>query len=210
MTERERLGALVESRRGNAALGWLLVAFVGSVVVGSAIQGDLLWAGFAAIVGALALVPAVAYRNPKVMLPWEVLALAALPLIGRVFATVPLTSRFATYLAVAAVALVIAVELHLFSPVLMTPSFAVLFVVVGTMATAGVWAVARWSLDLYLGTGFLLDPALSETEIEHRLMWEFVFSTGAGILAGVVFEGYFRRIARIEDRLPDRVEVSRP
>ena len=210
MADGERLGSLVETRRGNAALAWLLTVFVASVVVGSVLVGDLLWAGFAATVGALALIPALAHRDPQVMLPWEVLALAALPLIGRAFATVPLTSRFATYLAVAAVALIIAVELHLFTPVLMTPSFAVLLVVVGTMAAAGTWAVVRWSVDLLLGTTFLLDPALTEAEIESRLMWEFVFSTAAGVVAGIVFEGYFRRVARLEDRLPERVEVTRP
>lgn len=210
MPTRERLGEVVQTRRVNAALAWLLVGFVGFVVAESGLTGDLLWAGFAAAVGGLALVPAVAHRDPLVMLPWEVLVLAALPLIGRTFATVPLTSQFATYLAVAALALVIAVELHLFTPVLMTPSFAVLFVVVATMAAAGVWAVARWTLDLTLGTSFLLDPALTEAEIETRLMWEFVFSTAAGLAAGLVFEGYFRRLARLEGRLPDEVEGVGP
>lgn len=210
MADRERLTALVETRRGNAALVWILVVFVASVVVGSALVGDLLWAGFAAVVAVLAVVPAVAHRNPQVMLPWEVLALAALPLIGRTFATVPITSRFTTYLAVAALALIIAVELQLFTPVRMTPSFAVLFVVVATMATAGIWAVVRWSLDLTVGTTFLLDPALTEHEIETTLMWEFVFSTAAGLAAGVIFEGYFRRVARLDERQPERVEVSQP
>ncbi|MDZ7702168.1 MAG: hypothetical protein U5J98_08965 [Halobacteriales archaeon] len=210
MAQRERLGSLVGTRRGNAAAAWLLVVFVASVVVGSAAVGNLLWAGFAAVVGALALIPALAHRDPLVMLPWEVLVLAALPLIGRVFATVPLTSRFATYLAVAALALIIAVELHLFTPVRMTPSFAVLFVVVGTMAAAGSWAVARWGSDLFLGTTFLLDPALSEHEIESGLMWEFVFSTAAGLVAGGIFEGYFRRTDRLAGRVPDSVEGSRP
>ncbi|NIS31209.1 MAG: hypothetical protein GWN07_12830, partial [Actinobacteria bacterium] len=73
----ERLGSLVETRRGNAALAWLLVVFVASVVVGSVLVGDLLWAGFAAAVGVLALIPSLAHRDPQVMLPWEVLALAA-------------------------------------------------------------------------------------------------------------------------------------
>lgn len=209
MAERERLGALVETRRGNAALAWILVVFVASVVIGSALVGDLLWAGFAAVVAVLAVVPAIAHRDPQAMLPWEVLVLAALPLIGRTFATVPITSRFTTYLAVAALALIIAVELQLFTAVRMTPSFAVLFVVVTTMATAGIWAVVRWSLDLTLGTTFLLDPALSSHEIETALMWEFVFSTAAGLAAGVIFEGYFRRLARLDDRHPEGVEVSR-
>lgn len=209
MSTAERL-AVIEDRRVNAVLAWLLVGFVGFVVVQSLLTGDLLWAVFAAAVAVLALVPTVAYRDPHVMLPWEVLVLAALPLIGRAFATVPLTSRFATYLSVAALALIIAVELHLFTPVLMTPTFAVLFVVVGTMATAGVWAVVRWSVDLALGTSFLLDPALTDHEIETALMWEFVYSAAAGFVAGLVFEGYFRRRARLTPRLPEEVEVNRP
>ena len=210
MTGRERLGSVVEDRRANAVIGWVLVAFVGFVVVASVVTGDLLWAGFAAVVAGLALVPTAVHRDPTLMLPWEVLVLAALPLIGRTFATVPLTSQFATYLAVAALALIIAVELHVFTPVLMTPSFAVLFVVIATMATAGLWAVVRWSLDIALGTTFLLDPALSEAAIETGLMWEFVYSTAAGVVAGVVFEGYFRRRARLPDRVPERLEVRGP
>lgn len=210
MSGRERLGAIIRARRANAALSWLLVVFVGFVVLGSVLIGDLLWAGFAAVVLTLALIPAVIYRDPLVMLPWEVLVIAALPIIGRSFATVPLTSQFATYLSVAALALIIAVELHLFTPVLMTPPFAVLFVVVTTMATAGIWAVTRWSLDLLLGTAFLLDPSLTEAEIETRLMWEFVYSTAAGLAAGLVFEGYFRRRARLGARLPDGIEVEGP
>lgn len=200
-----RLGAVLETERTNALLAWLLVAFVGFVAVGNALGGDALWAGFAVVVLVLALLPAVAFRRPTVMLPWEVLALAALPLAGRAFTTVPVTGRFVTYLAVAALALVIAVELHVFTPVEMTPGFAVLFVVVGTLAAAGVWAVVRWVLDVSLGTTFLLDPALTPDEIERQLMWEFVYSTLAGVAAGVIFEAYFRRRDAGRDRVPEAV-----
>lgn len=196
MPDDDKLGAVLETERANALLSWTLVGFVGLVVVGSSTSGNLLWAGFALVVLVLAVVPALAYRQVGVMLPWEVLALAALPLVGRVFTTVPLTGRFVTYLAVAAMALVIAVELHSFTAVEMTPGFAVGFVVVATVATAGVWAVARWLADVSLGTNFLLDPTVSTTAIETRLMWEFVYSTLAGAAAGVIFEGYFRRRAR--------------
>lgn len=200
MSRSRRLGEVLEAERTNAAIAWLLVAFVGLVVFESLLDGDLLWAGFAVIVVALALVPIVAHRRPTEMLPWEVLALAALPLIGRALAANPLFGRFATYLSVAAIALIIAVELHTFTPVRMTPGFAVLFVVIATMATSGLWAVARWLLDITLGTGFLLVPGVPEAEIETALMWEFVYSTAAGVVAGVVFEVYFRRLARLDGR----------
>lgn len=201
MSGSRRLSLVLETERANAIIAWLLVAFVVLVVFESFLDGDLLWAGFAVIVVALALVPTVAHRSPAVMLPWEVLVLAALPLIGRALAANPLFGRFATYLAVAAIALIIAVELHAFTPIQMTPGFAVLFVVIGTMATAGLWAVARWIVDITFGTGFLLMPGLTEAEIETRLMWEFVYSTAAGVVAGVIFEGYFRRRARLDGRV---------
>jgi len=206
----ERVLDIVGTARGNAVLAWALVAFLGVVVAGALLRGDLLWAGFAAVVAALAVVPPVAYRNPRVMLPWEVLALSALPLIGRTVATWPLAGEFATYLGVAALALVVAVELDTFTSVGMTPGFAVVFVVVATMATAGIWAVLRWSLDVALGTAFLLDPALTAEEIETALMWEFVYSVGAGGIAGAVFEGYFRRHAGAADRVPEEVDPATP
>ncbi|USZ68061.1 hypothetical protein NGM10_15170 [Halorussus salilacus] len=192
-----RLDSVVEDERANAALGWVLVVFILLVAVESLLGGDLLWAGFAAFVAGVALVPAVVHRTATMMLPWEVLALAALPILGRTLATVVLTSRVATYLSVAALALIVAVELHLFTTVKMTHWFAVLFVVIATIAAAGVWAVVQWLSDVYLGTAFI--------ENEHRLMWDFVAATAVGGLAGVIFEWYFRRFARLDSRLPDDV-----
>ncbi|WP_135822751.1 hypothetical protein [Halostella litorea] len=192
---------LFRDRRLNAGLAWLLVGFLGVVAVEELLVGELLWAGFAAAVCLLSLLPFVAYRSPEVMLPWEVIAVAALPILGRAVATVPVTGTLATYLSVAAVALIIAVQLHVFTGVDMTYGFAILFVAVTTMAAAGTWAVVRWAADAQLGTGFLegfADP-------ERALMIEFVYSFVAGIVAGVVFELYFRRRAEPEERLPSDV-----
>lgn len=185
------IDALVGNERLNVALAWLLAGFVAFTAVGSSFVGDLLWLGFAAGVAALAMLPAIAFRSARAVPPWEVLALAALPLIGRTFGSGDV-SEFATYLSVAAIALLIAVELQVFTSVRMTSGFAVAFVVIATMATAGAWAVVRWVADLYLATGFLAS--------EEALMWEFVASTAAGIVAGVVFELYFRRRARAKAR----------
>lgn len=199
------LGRLIEDARLNALLSWGLVGIVLLVGAGSGAQGDLLWAGFAATVAVLAALPAVAFRSPRVTIPWEVLALAALPLVWRpsAVATGLGTGQIATYLGVAAVALVVAVELNVFTSVEMTDGFAVFFVVVATVAAAGIWAVVRWIPDVLVGTHFLLVPGVPEAEIERRLMLDFVASTAAGVLAGVVFELYFRRRARVETRLDD-------
>jgi hypothetical protein len=130
------------------------------------------------------------------MLPWEVLALAALPVAGRVFVAgrtvgeVTLTGRVMTFVAVAAVALILAVLLDRFTPVRMNDTFAVAFVVVTTTAAAGIWAVVQWLSDIYLRTGFLDRP-----HAEEALMWDFTAATMAGVLSGLLFTYYFRRRA---------------
>lgn len=195
---------LLGDQRTNAIIAWLVVGLILAAVAGSVIEGEPLWGIFTAALAVVTLLPPLSYRNVDVMLPWEIVLLAALPVVGRLFATVPVTGNLATYLSVAAIALIVAVELQLFTPVKMTARFAVVFVGVATMATAGVWAVVRWSADRLLGTAFILDPALSEHAIEEALMWEFVASTLAGIGAGVLFALYISRKVGTT-RLPEEV-----
>jgi len=195
---------LLGDQRTNAIMAWLVVGLILAAVAGSVIEGEPLWGIFTAALAVVTLLPPLSYRNVDVMLPWEIVLLAALPVVGRLFATVPVTGNLATYLSVAAIALIVAVELQLFTPVKMTARFAVVFVGVATMATAGVWAVVRWSADRLLGTAFILDPALSEHAIEEALMWEFVASTLAGIGAGVLFALYISRKVGTT-RLPEEV-----
>jgi hypothetical protein len=204
------LDRLVRDERLNATLAWLFVGFVLVVAAGNALIGELLWAGFAAVVAVLALQPPVRFRTPLAMLPWEVLALAAFPLIARTFTLLAAvgTGALATYLAVAAVALMLAVHLHVFTPVRMNGTFAVAFVIIGTMAAAGVWAAVRFGLDTLLGTTVLLKPGIDEAVIERNVMLEFVYSTVAGVGAGLVFDRYFRRRRARRERLPGDVESA--
>jgi len=199
------LGGVLTDARSNAVAAWLLTAVAVVAAVGNAVAVAPLWAGFALVVVALALVPPVKYRDPTAMLPWEVLLLATLPLLARVVVELAaLQGDVVTYVAVAAIALVVAVELHLLTPVEMNERFAVSFVVLATMAAAGVWAVVRYGSDILLGTTLLLPPgglAASEAALaaaEHDLMLEFVASFVAGIGAGALFEWYFRRRGRGE------------
>lgn len=209
--ERSELERIVTDERLNTLLAWALVAFLVGVSAANLATRQYLWAGFAAVVAAVALVPAATLGNARAMLPWEVLALAALPLLGPAAAAVvtplaPLLAETAgdlgAYLSVAALALIIAVELQMLTAVRMNYRFAVAFVVIATMATAGIWAVVRWVPDVLVGTTFILEPGVPEETIEHRLMLEFVYSTMAGVAGGIVFELYFRRRARISERLP--------
>ena len=83
----------------------------------------------------------------------------------------------------------------------MSDTFAVLFVAIATVATAGLWAEIQWLADIFFGTEFLLDGR-SEHAIETALMWDFVAATVAGVFAGVLFELYFRRYANTTPRYP--------
>ena len=228
MAERRDLGKLFEEHRLNAVVSWVLVAIVVLAAVEEVVLGDWLWTVFALAVAAVAVIPPVKYRRRLVMLPWEVLLLAALPVLGRtalvrglvndlVLATMPGVQEFlsaspvsstAAYVAVAAFALIVVVELHVFTPVKLTSGFAVLTVVVLTLAAAGVWAVVQWLSDVYLGTAFVVKPGLTPEEMDALVMWDFVAATAAGVLAGVVFEWYFRRRARGKSRLPAALQEA--
>jgi hypothetical protein len=188
------VAAVVRDTRRNARIAWAVVALLVALVGVELLAGSALRATFIASVVVLAVLPPLVYRSRRVMLPWGVLVLVAAPGVGYEFAGPGTLSEFATYLAVAAVALVVAVELHLFTRVEMSPRFAVGFVVVVTMAAAGLWALVRYGADLWLGTSFLLGAG-PPAAVEEALMWDFVYSTAAGLLAGVGFEWGFRRRA---------------
>lgn len=209
------LGDVLTDARPNAVAAWALIVVALVAAVGNAVAVAPLWAGFALVVIVLALVPPLKYRDPMAMLPWEVLLLATLPLLARVVVELAaLRGDVVTYVAVAAIALVVAVELHLLTPVEMNERFAVGFVVTATMAAAGLWAVVRYGSDILLGTTLLLPPGgvdASEEALakaEHDLMLEFVASFIAGIVAGALFEWYFRQKGRAETVIEGIEEVE--
>lgn len=184
------LSHVLEDKRWNAVLAWVLTLVLWLAELESLLDFDLLWAGFIGFVALIVILPALAYRDPSVMLPWEVIFLASLPILGTsidMLASIEpfLASTVATYIAVAAVALILAVELHMFTDVKMTHRFAVVFVVITTMAAAGAWAVLQWFSDVYLGTSFL--------HTNRMLMGGFLIATASGFGSGILFDLYFRR-----------------
>lgn len=168
----------------NAIIAWVFVGLLALVFVNSVLVSDRQWMVFVAAVGVIVLVPPVAFREWRVMLPWELLVLALLPILVRVLfgGTV---STFAVYFALAALALIVVVELHLFTSMHVTHWFAVALVVMTTLASGAAWAIVRWNFDQYLGTSYLTD--------NEALMMEFVWVTLAGFAAGILFDVYFRR-----------------
>jgi len=206
MTDSSRLSPVLEDGRWNAWLAWLLLAVLLALLAEYILLTEYLRAGLVVVVVSLGLLPPLAFLDWRVTLPWELLGLVVLPVgLPAVVSADPL-ELVAAYLSVAAVALVLAVELDVFTGVQMTESFAVAFVVIATVAASGIWAVAQWLSDLYVGTTYILDPTLDTEAVHNALMWDFVAATVAGLLAGLIFSWYFRRLARLEDRLPEIVE----
>ncbi len=95
------------------------------------------------------------------------------------------------YVAVAAVALVACVEIDRFTAVRMNHAFAVVLVVLTTLAVAGAWHVAQWLADVTLETDYILDGR-SQDAANRALMHNFAYAAVAGLLAGTVFGRYFR------------------
>ncbi|SNZ06025.1 hypothetical protein SAMN06269185_1013 [Natronoarchaeum philippinense] len=199
------LDQLLDDGRRNAAIAWLLVTVLAAAIVGIVVNAGRLWSLFALVLLGLALIPPAAYRTPRIMLPWEVLLMAALPVVGLALGSDVLSSQFAAYFAVAAIALVIAVELQSFTTIQLSPGFAAALVVISTMAAAALWGVAQWGFDVYLDTSYIT-PVDDPDQANANLMYEWIYSTIAGLFAGVVFTLYFRRRITMEDRVPDEMK----
>jgi len=180
----DRLARLFQSGRTNALVAWSMVAVLVGAFVESLLGADLLPMVLAAAITAVVVAPAAAARDPLVIPPWEVLGLALLPMLVRTLFGGEL-GTFATYLAIAAFALIVTVELQMLTTLRVTHWFAILFVVLTTMASAAAWTVVRWNADRVLGTEYLTT--------NEALMIEWLYVTLAGVVAGILFDAYFRR-----------------
>jgi hypothetical protein len=194
------LSELLSERRRNATISWLLLALAALAGVGGVIVTGPLWSVFAVVIVLLGLVPPIAFRSRFVMLPWEVLAVALLPLIGIAIGTDRLSSPLVAYLAIAAVGLVIVVELEAFTSLQMSPGFAIVLVVASTMAAAALWAMLQWYAAIALERPFELT--------NDELMIEFIYATLAGFAGGILFRTYFRRYVSQSERVPEELEAT--
>ena len=190
---RDALERLFRSGLVNAVLSWGLVVVLAFVFVESALDIDRLWTSFVGTAGVIVLVPPVAHRDWRVMLPWELLVLALLPILVRGLFGGDV-GTFAAHLAIAGLALVLTVELHTFTALEVNRWFAVAFVVLTTMASGAAWSILRWYMDRFFGTSYLTS--------NEALMAEFLQVALAGIAAGILFESYFRwRDRRLRRRI---------
>jgi hypothetical protein len=196
------LRSLLVRRRVDAGLAWAITTTHLLAAVALFEQGEPAWAAFGVLVAGVAgLVPALA-GDPTVTVPGEILLLAAAPFVVRAAGLLPGVTPF---FAAAALTLLVVVVLDAFTSLSMTPRFAAVFVVVATMAVAGAWTVVIFAADALLGTAFVTGQA--------ELMWDLVAATGAGVVAGVVFDLYVDRsdrIAHLSRRAHSAHDASEP
>ena len=177
---------LSDSRR-NAAIAWGLVVALVAVAITALLEFMLVRMALAAVAALVAVAPALAGRTWTRTVPWPLLLVATIPLslsaLGAGF-----FGTFVTGLSIAALGMLVVVSLQSMGAVRMTPKFAVIFVILATMATAGFWAVGSAASAQYLGTVFV--------ETNDDLMAIFTAATLAGFVAGGLFRVYFRRRLR--------------
>ncbi|QLD91219.1 hypothetical protein HWV07_09320 [Natronomonas salina] len=146
----------------------------------------MLWAGFAAILLAVVVLPPIWMRDWRVMAPWPLLLVSA---VAALLGGYGLSTEVAGYFVVAGFALLTAVEIDAFTSVEMSRRFAVAFAVLSTLAVQGLWVIAQYYSDLWLDTGFL--------HSQRELQVDIVAVTVVGLVMGVLFEWYFGRVEHV-------------
>ena len=181
-----RLRVVVHDEWMNALIGWMLTGVVILTAVESFLTAAFLWGGVALLVVVVIAVPAVVTREWTVMVPWPLPLVAAAAMIVR---RLGISVEIAGYFAVVALALIVVIELDAFTPIEMTRRFAVAFAALTTLAVQGVWTIAQYYSDLWLGTAFL--------HSQRELQLDIVVVTAIGITMGVVFEWYFEKVEHV-------------
>ncbi|WP_207591253.1 hypothetical protein [Halomontanus rarus] len=188
----DRFGGLLDETHRNAALSWMVTLLLAGLALRYALEGSYRWFVFTGFAVVLVLAPAIRFRDPVIMPPWELLVIVAIPVVDATILGQTLLTEIAVYVAVAAVALVVAIELHYFTPVRMNHSFAIGFVVLTTLAVAGGWNVAQWISDATLDTTYIVGDR-SQDGANHAMMIDFIYAAVAGLVAGIVFDRYLER-----------------
>lgn len=178
------LGRLVHDERTNAGLAWLLLGVTGVVAVREVLGGTVLWGLFGLCIVLVVAAPALVTRDPLVVVPWPLPALAAIAGVSRAYEAFP---EVAGYLAIVTLALVLTVELDVFTSVNLSRRFVVAFAVLSTLAVQALWTVVQFYSDRWLGSDLL------HSQVE--LQWDIVAVTVVAAVVGTVFVWYFERFS---------------
>ena len=126
----------VRDSRINAAIAWLLVGALVAVAITAFLEFLLVRMALAAVSAFVAIAPALAGRTWTRTVPWPLLLVCTIPLAAGALG-VGFFADFVTGLSIAALGMLVVAALQSTGSVRMTPNFAVVCVVLVTMATAG-------------------------------------------------------------------------
>lgn len=185
--------------RINTILSYTLTSVVLFALIASILQQRIIWTIFTSVTLISILIPPLANRNYHLMLPWEILFLAVIPISLRVLPASPVVTQLAMYFSVAALALILIVELHIFTSLKLNDFFATVLVLISTLALGGAVSLLQFWIGEFTG-----QPRLTDNT---TLMYEYINVALAGIIAGILFNLYFKR--RDEDYREALIEVEK-
>ncbi|WP_255170471.1 hypothetical protein [Natrononativus amylolyticus] len=174
----------LHGERSNAYLSWTAVAVALLVGGGAILTGTLHEAVFAASVAAVTLLPAIVLDSRRAALPWEIPVLAVVPLVAAVLVPDSFARQLILYAGAAPLALALTLEANALTEIRLERWLAVGFVTMLAATIAALWATLTWLFDSVAGTAIV--PS------NDWVMWLFIVATGTGLLAGVVFDRYYR------------------
>ncbi|MDG6244659.1 MAG: DUF2238 domain-containing protein [Methanolobus sp.] len=201
MVQIDRLSKLLRNTPLNAFTGWAMVVLLFVLGIVNLMNGRLTWFALIVLVICIIIAPALLLRKFSVMPSWYFVVLAIIPILGSTTAYYLFLTAIPVYFSVATIALLLAAEISWFTSVRMHYKFAIVLVVVTTLAMSGLWHLLQWHMDISLGTSFLLDGRTSE-EINAHVMYRFIYATITGIIAGLFFGWYFKK-----ERPGERIEL---
>ncbi|WP_094227630.1 hypothetical protein [Methanolobus psychrotolerans] len=189
----DRLSKLLRNTPLNAFFGWTMVFLLSLLGIVNMMDGRFMWFALIVLVICIIIAPAIILHKLSVMPSWYFIILTIIPIIGNTTAYHFFLTGIPVYFSVATIALLLAAEISWFTSVRMHYKFALLLVVITTLAMSGLWHLLQWVLDVNLGTAFLLDGRSPE-EINTHVMHRFIYATITGIAAGLLFGWYFRKV----------------
>ncbi|WMW21726.1 hypothetical protein RE476_10100 [Methanolobus mangrovi] len=187
----DKLSRLLKNTPINAFAGWAMVLLLSLLGIGNLIYGRLIWFILIVFVISIIIAPAIIMRKLSVMPSWYFILLAIIPIVGSTTAWFFFATSIPFYLSMATIALLLGAEINWFTSVKMNYRFAILLVVIVTLAISGLWHLLQWLLDMNLGTVYILNGRTPDT-INNAVMHEFIYAMIAGIVAGLIFGWYFR------------------
>ncbi len=172
-------------------------------------QSDFLWFVFGMSALVLYALPIASTRDAYRAVPWELALMITAPMLLHLLENSQIlserlswwTSLDSTFFgfALATIGFLLTIEVQMYTEVRMNRPFAVFFVLMFTLATAGFWQVGIFIGDLAYGT----DYQVSNRDAMMVIIWNMV----GGIVMGFVYDLYLRAMSQRRRHLFGFLEV---